>query len=418
MLKTELCFTKFNTVKGFGPEVTYDCFFREMKKQIRINSKEYWFEYDNKEDEYIFVYKNHMYKVMYGNEPLRLTSDNKYLISEMNELVRTCKNNESIRHEEEAKIDSNIKNIDNLMVRVNNEIYEQNNLTVEEKLKTLDILKRRYYEDCTDPIDNLAEFWEETNDGGEFDGGVRTVGGLVVAVLSAIFWAIGIPFFLYVLIVAGAVTFDGFLTSLLNEYFLYDYAGLIPLVFSIIATPFILIFSTGKRLIEKLDLLKEMRKIKNEIKNLKELLKKEKKQYTPKNKANIKEFSKIIGHADKLNESNNKSLSETLSTIKELFNNIQLIKDTKEKDSLSKELYSIISEYIQLSNNFYVRENVDVLCKKIKKLTEKVDIKLQKENEEEYSKTFYYKYITEVEDKEEEVKQEEEFGRQKSFGRR
>ncbi len=367
-------FTKFDTVKTTQFEVTNKNFFDSMNKLIYQNSNEYKVLYDEEEDKYIIYYNGQKYYVKDGKEELSRKNGSKELQEELDKLVEKCKEIETIKEEENNKVEAN----DEEVHKIYNRIRENGAKTYKERVALLDRLKNN--KDFTNPFEEAADIYDEINDGCNFSGEVRHALFFCLALLSAIASAF-VPFFGWAALGFTLLGFDGLLTMFVFDD-CFGFAGLFPFLCSIVIFPFTFGYYTIKRIVEKI-----IQKIK--ISSVKKQIKQDEKQMKNKTaldklkmrKINVEELSNLF--QSKLKEEPG-DLNKTYEMVNELKNNILSIKDEKTKKKYVGELFEIIKYYIDASKHISIKQKtINNLFDQIKDLKIKVEEELRKEKEKE-----------------------------------
>ena len=112
-----LIFTKLNTVKCDKFELTYSDFYVKMAKFITQNPNIYNIHYNDENELYEATYNSDKYVVKYGKEILNKKSENKNILSLLNDLEKISNKqlslNETMEKEQELEKENRERVIEN-----------------------------------------------------------------------------------------------------------------------------------------------------------------------------------------------------------------------------------------------------------------------------------------------------------------
>ena len=383
----EIEFNKLGTVKWNNKEFTHKEFLNKMIKLIISDIDSNRVKYNEKENCYIVTYVREEYRVKYCDKDLNKENGTETLLNYFDLLINITKIQDKIRTEEETEENrtkseefrrkNRIMNDDESISKANESIAKK----IADYEKEIEDLKAEWWIDDENTLlsINLAFLLSFNYGNLSYGSGVlkNMVGGLgLIALLGfAIASLCGVSIPLGLVLVSALGTGEGVCFHLFtNEDRDHGYRGPTCTLLSLGLLPLVLPCSIIIKIIERIGFAYS-----SEFKNIKSVLAEE----------NV----------------NTKDLLLTINEFKELKDNILLIKDEKNKKTYANELYKIIENFVNANklkeNN---RDKVFVsLLDKLNELKEKVNKTLNSEQ----NTNSYYKLMTEINDKKEEISTEE-----------
>ncbi len=383
MTNYQICFTKFNTVKNNDFEYTYNDFFKKMKSLMIKDINNYGVYY--KDDKYVIVYDNVSYEVRYGNLELNKDCENQDLVSRLNRLVEFSTTLSEMNKEEPKE----------------EVIFEEKIAkTHKERLATLKREKEFYKNRTKGFLNGFICGYESVNDGKEYDGGARFVfggiGSIIIAILSSF---VSSPLIVIAFIISEVCFFDGAIKHYLfpkSDHF----AGIIPfLVWLLMFLPIDIIANGSLIVGNKISYYYNTETLRKAIKEDKKIIDKYRKKFITKSKINNNEVIEYLAKMKNIN-SEPGNLSTTIKVISELKDSILEIKDNSLSKKYAKDLFEIISYYIDTNNNRKTLDKVytpKLLFEQIRDLKEKVENELRKQTEKEKLNNEYSTMIENIE---------------------
>jgi hypothetical protein len=405
----EIEFNKLGTVKWNNEEFTHKEFLNKMIKLIISDIDSNRVKYNEKENCYIVTYVREEYRVKYCDKDLNKENGTETLLNYFDLLINITKIQDKIKTEEEIE-ENRIKSEEfrrKNRIMNDDESVEKANESIAKKIadyeKEIEDLKAEWWMDDESTLLNIILAFLLTFNYGDLSYGsgvLKSISGWtgLIALLGltiASLCGVSIPLALFLISALGlgeGVCFHLFT----NEDRDHGYRGPTCTLLSLGLLPLVLPCSIIFKIIERIGFAYSSGRYKRKIKNLK---RKQKMQMV-----NSNEFKNIKSVLAEENV-NTKDLLLTINEFKELKDNILLIKDEKLKKTYANELYKIIEDFVnanKLKENNRDKTFVSLLDK-LNNLKEKVNNK--RDNEENTNS--YYKLMTEINDKKEEIETEE-----------
>ena len=403
----DICFTKLGTVRCSEFELITMDFVNKMTQLIMTDVDNNNVFHNDEDDSFVVRYNSYDYQVKYGKELLTSNCRDKNVLDYLNKLVILSSIQKQISDEAKRRKDEVKEKNERLIMNARNDILT----TVEEMKTKIDLLKKDDDENKTRVFKEFIEYFKNISIGElpEYNVGIR--GALVFfAVLSLLFYVLScIPglityITIWVPIISAIPIIDGaFLIKYLKSSHLEGYAGVYRTIFLSFSFPFILAKYGVKRLIEKI-------KLSHNIKKVNDLIKKTNGTKKAKPFKKNEQVDKILESLNQIKD--NEAISISFTEFNELKNVILNIKNEEEKKKCFSELYQIVDNCVKLSGISVKDKNrtYSVFLNQIASLRGRIEEALNKEENS------YYKLMTEVNEKIEETK--EEYAPQKKIGRR
>ena len=404
--------TDFNTIKCSDFEVSFTDFFKRLSRLIVNDSQAYnvLFYRGN----YIINYNNKSYFFMESKEQLNEINSN--FVNYLDELISLSNFQRSLARKENNETNKKDSERDKTLEEATLKSRE----TIRKLKESINDIKSSAKKNNSSIWQDTFDLVEKINVGREHEiylsfravMGAGAVIGTIGYLLSIIFGGPFNPFLLGVLLIE---VLDG--STLIYEINKQDdlemdphYRGIYLSIISIILLPLLLGYSTVTKIVDKVKLFKEIRKIKKHLRELenKEILDSKREKII---NNFFKKGKEIDGDKGKL------IISPSL--LEEIKNKLLLIEDPVKRKEIGFDLYMATGFAVNLVNNTDNVQKYERLIKLINIISQRIDKVLQEETEKGNSviTSAHYKLMTEVNEKKEEIK-EETFVKQKIFGKR
>lgn len=404
--------TDFNTIKCSDFEVSFTDFFKRLSRLIVNDSQAYnvLFYRGN----YIINYNNKSYFFMESKEQLNEINSN--FVNYLDELISLSNFQRSLARKENNETNKKESERDKTLEEATLKSRE----TIRKLKESINDIKSSAKKNNSSIWQDTFDLVEKINVGREHEiylsfrtvMGVGALIGTIVYLLSMIGGVAFNPFVLGALLIE-----DLDAATLVYEIHKQDdlemdphYRGIYLSIISIILFPLLLGYSTVTKIVDKVKLFKEIRKIKKHLRELenKEILDSKREKII---NNFFKKGKEIDGDKGKL------IISPSL--LEETKNKLLLIEDPVKRKEIGFDLYMATGFAVNLVNNTDNVQKYERLIKLINIINQRIYKVLQEETEKRNSviTSAHYKLMTEVNEKKEEIK-EETFVKQKIFGKR
>ena len=407
MKREEVVFTALKTVRSNDFELLQMEFFNKMCQSIMSDSSRYKMEYNSDKDCYELLYNDKEYVIKCGDKIVNKNYEDQELVFYLERLVKFSELQNKIQNEENALKEARRIEYEKTLRRAKDGLL---NSVAENEVLIKDLIK----EDKRDGVQIFKESLEVLQKivMGEQDlfCALRIVVGviglifLIVASIAA-FMGEAVPFWVFLL--SGFPIVDT-ITFFITDHYDIEFRGYWASLAALISYPFITLFMTGRRLLEKILLSSKIRKIRKRISRIK--------SGNNMNKVNNKRINvkEILEYTSEKQPKENAVLS--IKEFDDLKNYILSIKDNKTKHELSNDLYRLINDFIKIGSIGKKEKYYNIARARLESIKARVDIKLNEEKAQEKNEATCYKLMNEVREKRDEVKEEVEVAKQKTYG--
>ena len=401
-------FTKIGTVKCNEFELTVSDFVDKMSRLIMSDNNEYSMYHTN--GNYFMVYNGEKYKIKYGKDDLTSDCSNKEILDYVNQLA--------VLSDIQGKIQKRIaeRNKEKQQEKIRLRQAVENNImnTTKEMEAAIELIKCKVNPVTTDEYIKMMNYGElgEAFTATRFVLGFLGGLGLLIGGLITLCSGVAGPSLFWIL--SSITAADGLcLLVFTDDKISYGFRGLYMAALSIAIMPLAILIIAGTRLYEKIRMFFKIKKIKNKIEKHRNGKKSSK---TIKNK-NVDEINKLL-NSSKV-EISPIDITMSLKDFTELKEMISQIKDEKIRNKMGQILCKIIDSCL-VSGKVPINKRkkiYDELLDQISELKITINKVLKEQKQYDDSEETHNRLMNEVNEKIEEVKNED-FVPQKSIGAR